>query len=58
MIVLDINVVFGSMKSGPEAAVMGWINTLSGADGFPSAVTQAEILYDVTLVPEEMLLFA
>ena len=58
MIVLDTTAVSELMKSAPDAAVMSWINTLSGADTFPSAVTQAEILCDVTLVPEETLLLA
>jgi predicted nucleic acid-binding protein len=40
------------MKSSPEAAVMGWINAMPGATVFVSAVTQAEILYGVALVPE------
>jgi hypothetical protein len=38
--------------SAPEPAVRGWINATSGAIAFLSAVTQAEIPYDVTLVPE------
>jgi predicted nucleic acid-binding protein len=52
MIVLDANVVSELMKSTPEPAVMVWINALPGATVFLSAVTQAEILYGVALVPE------
>jgi toxin FitB len=52
MILLDTNVVSELMKSAPEPAVMGWINTIPGATVFISAVTQAEILYGVALVPE------
>jgi len=40
------------MKSAPEPAVMVWINTLPGSAVFISAITQAEILYGVALVPE------
>jgi toxin FitB len=52
MIVLDTNVVSELMKSAPEAAVMSWINAMPAATVFVSAVTQAEILYGVALVPE------
>jgi predicted nucleic acid-binding protein len=52
MILLDTNVVSELMKSAPEPAVMVWINTLPGSTVFISAVTQAEILYGVALVPE------
>ena len=52
MIVLDTNVVSELMKSAPEPAVMAWIDAIPGATVFLSAVTQAEILYGVALVPE------
>ena len=52
MILLDTNVVSELMKLAPEPAVMVWINTLPGSTVFISAVTQAEILYGVALVPE------
>jgi predicted nucleic acid-binding protein len=52
MIVLDTNVVSELMKSAPDTAVMGWIDAIPGATVFVSAVTQAEILYGVALVPE------
>ncbi len=52
MILLDTNVVSELMKSAPEPAVMVWINALPGSTVFISAVTQAEILYGVALVPE------
>ena len=52
MILLDTNVVSELMKSAPEPAVMGWINAIPGASVFLSAVTQAEILHGVALVPE------
>jgi predicted nucleic acid-binding protein len=52
MIVLDTNVVPELMKSAPEPAVMVWINALPGSAVFISAITQAEILYGVALVPE------
>jgi predicted nucleic acid-binding protein len=52
MIVLDTNVVSELMKSAPEPAVMGWIDAIPGATLFVSAITQAEILYGIALVPE------
>jgi predicted nucleic acid-binding protein len=52
MILLDTNVISELMKSAPEPAVMGWINALPGSAVFISAVTQAEFLYGVALVPE------
>ena len=53
MILLDTNVVSELMKSAPEPAVMAWINPIPGATLFVSAVTHAEILYGIALVPEE-----
>jgi predicted nucleic acid-binding protein len=52
MILLDTNVVSELMKSTPEPAVMTWINAIPGATVFVSAVTLAEILYGVALVPD------
>jgi predicted nucleic acid-binding protein len=51
MIVLDTNVVSEFMKPAPEPAVMAWINPLPMSSVFLSAVSQAEILYGVALVP-------
>ncbi len=51
MILLDTNVVSELMKLAPEPAVIGWINALPGSTVFLSAVTQAEILYGIALVP-------
>ena len=52
MILLDTNVVSELMKAAPEPAVMVGINAIPGATVFLSAITQAEILYGVALVPE------
>jgi predicted nucleic acid-binding protein len=52
MILLDTNVVSELMKSAPAPAVMGWINALPAVTVFLSAVTQAEILYGIALVPK------
>ena len=52
MILLDTNVVSELMKGAPEPSVMVWINARPAATVFLSAVTQAEILYGIALVPE------
>ncbi len=52
MILLDTNVVSELMKSVPEPAVMAWIDAIQAATVFVSAVTRAEILYGIALVPD------
>lgn len=52
MIVLDTNVVSELMKSAPEPAVLTWIDAIPGATVFVAAITQAEILYGIALMPE------
>ena len=51
MILLDTNVVSELMKMAPAPAIIIWINAQPGAAVFISAVTQAEILYGVALLP-------
>jgi predicted nucleic acid-binding protein len=51
MIVLDTNVVSELMKAAPDPAVLAWIDAMPMASVFLSAVSQAEILYGVALVP-------
>lgn len=52
MIVLDTNVVSELMKAEPEPAVVAFLDNVPGAALFISAVTQAEILYGIALLPE------
>jgi len=52
MILLDTNVVSELMKALPEPAVMTWIDAVPASALFVSAITQAEILYGVALLPE------
>lgn len=52
MILLDTNIVSELMKAVPEPGVMTWIDGMPGAAMFMSAVTQAEVLYGVALLPE------
>lgn len=53
MTILDTNVVSELMASSPAAAVLDWIERLRTADElFLTAVTVAEILYGVELLPK------
>lgn len=51
MIVLDTNVVSELMKPGPAPAVIGWFRDYPAARLFITAVTQAEILLGLELLP-------
>jgi predicted nucleic acid-binding protein len=51
MILLDTNVVSELMKSFPEPRVLSWIDATPTTALFVSAVTQAEILYGIALLP-------
>jgi predicted nucleic acid-binding protein len=52
MIVLDTNVVSELMKVVPHSSVLAFLDQTPGAALFTSAVTQAEILYGIALLPE------
>ena len=52
MILLDTNIVSELMKSAPEPSVLAWIDDMPAAIVFVSAITRAEILYGIALVPE------
>jgi len=51
MILLDTNVVSEIMKATPEPSVLSWIDDTPGAVLFVSAITQAELLYGIALLP-------
>lgn len=51
MLLLDINVVSEIMKAAPAPEVMAWVDGMPGASLFVSAVSQAEILYGIALLP-------
>ena len=51
MILLDTNVVSEIMKAAPEPSVLSWIDGTPGAALFVSAITQAELLYGIALLP-------
>ena len=52
MILLDTNVVSELMRPVPAPAVMSWLAAQPAASLFISAVTEAELRYGVTLLPE------
>src|SRR6266511_3294639 len=52
MTILDTNVVSEVMASSPSGAVLDWVTRLRTADElFTTAVTVAEILYGIELLP-------
>jgi predicted nucleic acid-binding protein len=52
MIVLDTNVLSELMRLRPEPAVEAWLGAQPTASLFIPAITQAEILYGLALLPE------
>ncbi|MCW2239338.1 PIN domain-containing protein [Azospirillum canadense] len=52
MIILDTNVLSELMRPNPSAAVVRWIAGQTATDLCTTAVTQAEILYGLVLLPE------
>ncbi len=52
MIVLDTNVLSEEMKSAPEPAVHDWLLRQSPLELFTTAITEAEIIYGVTVMPD------
>ena len=52
MIVLDTKVVSELMRPQPAESVSRWLATQSNATVFTTAVTQAEILFGLALLPE------
>ncbi len=51
MVVLDTNVVSEMMKPAGSAAVLGWVDAIPRARLFTTAITQAEILHGIAILP-------
>jgi predicted nucleic acid-binding protein len=51
MIVLDTNVLSEVLKPSPSAAVLSWLSAQESAEVFLTAITQAEVLYGLELLP-------
>jgi len=52
VILLDTNVLSELMKPVPDQTVLRFVNGIPGIALFTSAITQAEILYGIALLPE------
>lgn len=52
MIVLDTNVLSEVMKPAPARSVMRWLGSQPSSRVFTTAITQAEILYGLALMPK------
>jgi toxin FitB len=52
MILLDTNVLFELMRPTPSAKVVGWIEARPRSRLGITAITQAEILYGIELLPK------
>ncbi|MGO7580987.1 type II toxin-antitoxin system VapC family toxin [Rhizobium ruizarguesonis] len=52
MIILDTNVISELLTPAPNAAVVGWFAAQHPTSIFTTAVTEAEILYGLRLLPE------
>jgi predicted nucleic acid-binding protein len=52
MIVIDTNVVSEIVKPSPSAAVMAWFASQTPQNLYTTAITQAEILYGIELLPK------
>jgi predicted nucleic acid-binding protein len=52
MIILDTNVLSEALKPSPSAKVLEWLAAQSGAQLFTTAITEAEILHGLELLPK------
>lgn len=52
MIVLDTNVISELLTPSPNPTVVGWLSRQHPSSVFTTAVTEAEILYGLRLLPE------
>ncbi|SDP29721.1 hypothetical protein SAMN05428967_1500 [Phyllobacterium sp. YR620] len=52
MIILDTNVVSELMKAEPDEQVIAWLGQQPVASLFTTTITQAEIFYGLSLLPE------
>jgi predicted nucleic acid-binding protein len=52
MIVLDTNVLSETWRPKPSAKVLGWMRSQPSAGLFTTAITEAELLYGIALLPD------
>lgn len=52
MIILDTNVISEMLAASPSTSVEAWLGDQHPASVFTTAITQAEILYGIEILPE------
>lgn len=51
MIILDTNVLSETLKPKPSEAILRWLDLQEPVTTFTTAITQAEVLYSIELLP-------
>lgn len=51
MIILDTNVLSELMRSAPDRRVLAWVSAQAAASLFTTALSEAEILYGIAVLP-------
>ena len=52
MIVLDTNVLSEVLRPAPDAGIQAWLRSQAPASVFTTAITQAEIMYGIAIMPK------
>jgi toxin FitB len=52
MILLDTNVISDLVSINPDPGVLAWVGSHPADDQFISAITVAQILYGISILPE------
>lgn len=52
MIILDTNVISEFSRPYPDVGVTDWMNSLAPSDPYITAITEAELRYGVSLLPD------
>jgi len=52
MLVLDTNVLSEVLRPEPDAGVQAWLRSLVPASVFTTAITQAEVMYGIAIMPK------
>jgi predicted nucleic acid-binding protein len=52
MLVLDTNVISEALRPRPDARIKAWLEALPPASVFTTAISQAEILYGIDILPK------
>ena len=52
MLVLDTNVLSEVLRPEPDAGIKAWLRSQAAASVFTTAITQAEIMYGIAIMPK------